>query len=159
MNARALTQHLTKNPLVRYHTLPFLFALLIGGLVLFDRRPPIQESTLAGYAEPMTIQRLDELVIRWSVMRNRYCPSEIHREIVDSVGKLHKYEPVVGKLSRVTGADNWTSRLKLPPDIAWGAARLRSTINFRCGTLGAWLPIKVNSPEVEFVVVPDRAAP
>lgn len=145
---------LPRQEAVLKHFIPIIGAILLGVLFMIDRWPPIDTSTLIGYPQQAEVRPLEELVIEWEVIRNRTCPISVQRELIDSMGKIHRFESSFNPRIKIVGYHRWHSRLTIPAEFAWGTARYRSTISYYCGVLGSVFPIVINSPEVEFRVIP-----
>jgi hypothetical protein len=136
------------------HVLPIAFLVTLSALVFYDRRIPFDPQSLHGKALEASVKGADEIRIQWRLYRNRFCPTTISREFVDSLGVVHRLETVNGPFSQTLGWDSWISHVKVPAMTAWGTMRFKTTVQFHCGWTHEWFPLSIKTPEVVFEVLP-----
>jgi hypothetical protein len=126
--------------------------LVLSGwaLILHDRRPVIDESTLKGIARPHDVTHLTGLTIEWTAPRYRDCPARVTWEIRDSAGQVQRDLGESYQFSRTTGYDRWFSKRNISPKWPLGPATYYSTIEYLCGWTRFFVPFEIKSPPIEF---------
>lgn len=141
-----------------------VFVLILGVLVI-DRSPPAK--FVSGSIEPAEVAPgSSNARISRSVEWSRACPNTVTRYVTDVNGTQHKVGqfsapvPDIEKCRKVTlFRDNvdkcvvnsynpFPVNAGLPP----GPAEYHVIVNFNCGFLGNWFPIRVDAPVLGFTV-------
>jgi hypothetical protein len=136
------------------HLLPILLLVPLVVLYAYDRRMPIEVSSLMGSVLTPKVKEGGILTVRWQVFRYRECRAKISREFVDSTNTIYRTDITFAPYSNVIGQDHWISDLPIPPKAAWGMAKYRSTISYYCGWTHHWQPLIVKVPEITFEIMP-----
>lgn len=127
--------------------------------MLLDREPPytFQSADIS----PSDVPQGAEIHITFRVKQTRApCgPGLVYRELKESSGKLHVYDPVMRAAPPDIVNNQFTRISKLPDNIGSGPTMYRGMACYTCNILQNWLrwPVCVSTPNVTFnVTAKDR---
>jgi hypothetical protein len=137
---------------------PIIFSIAVFAPVLWmamDRSQPFER--IAGVVVPPDPAPGEYIHIEWQIRVLKSClPSQqrnVSRSIVDSTGKIHRFEPTEGIYGTTTTPPPSVSRaLQLPPDIPAGPARYEAIACFACNPFQHLVPVCINKPNLLFTV-------
>lgn len=138
--------------------IPLLLAASLGlpvYMILLDRKPP--------YSEFSVLVNTPDVVpggtLRFTLFGrvNRHCWGIVHREIIDSQGKIHAIIPVAPLLAPLKGSEYALEReLQIPSSMSWGPAIYHGYPSYQCNPLQWIWPIKIPTTTLRFNVAPPR---
>ena len=122
--------------------------------LLLDRDPPFTYEKVE--IEPNTIPQSGDAYVTFYIKRGRRaCDAGlVYRELLDSAGKLHVFDPVVRARPPELGEGQFTRIFKVPNAMEPGRAFYRGISCYPCNPLQSWLrwPVCLPTPEVSFNV-------
>ena len=130
-------------------------ALVVGGLVVFDRSPPIVYKS--GSVRPERVSPGKPLSVKIELEWKRLCDLDVSRILRDGAGEEHKLPwsrssppPTMPSAPLVS-----TREIIVPATAKYGdKACYRATVYMTCGVLDKVAPIKVEIPCIPFEIVP-----
>lgn len=87
----------------------------------------------------------------WHMVINRICPGTVQRQIIDSQGVIHNYDPVAAASGFAVKDDFWVT-FKLPINMPPGPAKYRVHGTYYCNPLQYIWPLHVTTPEISFTM-------
>jgi hypothetical protein len=128
--------------------------------MLADNQPPYEYLTGRSYLTPLVAKQGSQMTVHWELRVNRYCPGVVSRTIIDEkTGVRISYDPVLviaePGVSLQFGPDRvmlLNRSFTLPLTIDPGPKLYRAYIEFHCNPLQFIWPLRVKTPDLEFVV-------
>lgn len=128
-----------------------LFSLMVVAPItsmLFDDHPPY--SWDEGYVYPDPAPDGAQINVCWHLRVFRVCPGVIQRQLIDSHGEIHNYDPVLAARAEDVKTP-FCVTFKLPLGMPKGLTKYRVHAAYSCNPLQVYYPIKVTTPELSFV--------
>lgn len=125
------------------------------GYLIADNQPPYVYFADASYVKPSVTQKGHQVEVYWKLKVNRICPGHIIRSIVDEkTGVKFSYDPYPA-ISAIKIEDDHLSRtFLLPEGISPGKKIYRANAEYACNLLQRFWPLKVQTPDLYFEIVP-----
>jgi hypothetical protein len=130
----------------------------IFGTWIVDRDPPTRVLSYI-IDPPQGVGPGQELRIRYFIDRTDLCATHIDRVLLDSINtrfQLSDEDYAVGP--GPIGLQNYIVVVRIPTDASSGAARLVSSVSFRCNPLQYIWPIRGDIVTVGIMILPKRPA-
>lgn len=116
-----------------------------------------------GVVKPQEAQIGSPVTITWRVNVHRVCPGVVYRQIVDSAGKIHNYDPIYAmrreQLTTTQHNVSFSRTFILPVDARPGPATYRAYYCYRCNPIQDMWPICGYTQDVPFTMLPGKNEP
>lgn len=113
----------------------------------------LPSTTISAQVLTPTVAPGDELVVQYTVERERRCHTRIERVFVDSQNQRFVLEDTVLEAGDRLGFHQYKTRYPVPMAMAGGPAILRVSAIFACNAFQRWQPIIAPGLEMQFHVV------
>lgn len=132
--------------------LAWVGAISLGGAVS-DREPPIVYEK--AQALTSSVPQGGTIEVEFQVFRQRICPAEVKRWLLDSHGVKHAIPSFTVGLEFLVGRERYRRSFTVPEAAATGPASYYVVLEYRCNWLHrlGW-PIELVSPSVHFDITP-----